>query len=646
MLKSQLKMRIWAGVALVILIPLLALFLFSGDNFDLVKSMFTQNLTNDELIEKMGDFGIKGYVTVSILAMLQVIFTILPAEPVQVLAGLSFGFPFGLLCCLIGVFVGNTVIFVLFRIFGDDLRAYFVRRIRVDLDKVSGSANVALVVLVLYFLPAIPYGMICFLAASLGMKYPRYITITLLGAVPSVCIGVGFGHLAGVTHWWVSVAVLGAVCILLLFAFLKRDALFDKINAYLARPPFSSKTRVRPCGGFRLWVAYVISRLVFLVRGARVRYTNKLGGEVDALSIVLCNHGSFIDFAYAGTLLRKRRANFIVARMYFYKRWVKRLITGFGCFPKSMFAADIESAKNCLRVLREGRVLAMMPEARLSTVGRFEDIQESTFSFLKNAKVPVYSIKIGGDYLADPKWGNGFRQGSLIEAELDILFTPEELAALSVEEIKERTVARLAYDEFEWLAAHPEQRYRSRRLAEGLDGILTLCPKCHGKYTIRAKGRQVLCASCGRLTEMNDRYGFSADFTFPNFAEWYDWQRAEQRRALDSDPDAVLSSPVELRLPSLDGKHFLRTAGKGVCTLSAEGLAYEGTRDGETVSLFFPIEKIYRLLFGAGENFEVYDGECIHYFVPEEKRASVDFYTASAVFYERMLQTAQATALK
>ena len=60
-------MRIWAGVTLVILIPLLALFLFSGDNYDLVKSMFTQDLTNDQLIEKMGDFGIRGYITVTAL---------------------------------------------------------------------------------------------------------------------------------------------------------------------------------------------------------------------------------------------------------------------------------------------------------------------------------------------------------------------------------------------------------------------------------------------------------------------------------------------------------------------------------------------------------------------------------------------------
>ena len=87
-----------------------------------------------------------------------------------------------------------------------------------------------------------------------------------------------------------------------------------------------------------------------------------------------------------------------------------------GAFPKSMFATDLENAKNCLTVLRENRILAMMPEARLSTAGRFEDIQESTYSFIKKAGVNVYTVKICGDYFADPKWGKGFRRGSVVEA--------------------------------------------------------------------------------------------------------------------------------------------------------------------------------------------------------------------------------------
>ena len=634
MIKQNTRAKILAGLILVIVVLLLAVFLFSGENFDLLLSMFDKNCTNEELLEKLGDFGIKGYVTVSILSMLQVVFTFLPAEPAQVLAGLAFGFPFGIACCMVGVFLGNTAIYVLFKIFGNSIRDFFVKNLNVDLENGTSAARVTLIIFILYFLPAIPYGMICFMAASLGMKYRRYITVTLIGSFPSVCIGVVFGYLAGETSWIFSVIVVAVIVVLLLLLMFRREAMFKKINAFLSTPPYSSKTTVRSYSKFSLSVAYVISRIVFFFRGVRVRYVNKLGKDVDSPSIVLCNHGSFVDFAYAGTLIRKKTPNFIVARLYFYKKWVGNLLRRFGCFPKSMFAADLESAKNCLKVLRGGGVLAMMPEARLSTVGKFEDIQEGTYSFLKKAGVPIYTIKIHGDYLASPKWGNGIRRGSFVEAELDILLTAEELKSLSLEEIKSSVEERLYYNEFEWLKTKPKIRYRSRRLAEGLENILTRCPDCGARYSIRTKKRSVFCEKCGPIAKINNRYSFGTDAPFENFALWYDWQKEALFNEISENPDFALSSHVEFRLPSKDGKTMTRHAGEGVCTLNREGLKYEGTRDGEEVTLFFPIGEIYRLLFGAGENFEIYLGSEIHYFVPDEKRSAVDWYIASAILVD------------
>ena len=65
----------------------------------------------------------------------------------------------------------------------------------------------------------------------------------------------------------------------------------------------------------------------------------------------------------------------------------------------------------------------MIPEARLSTTGRFEDIQGNTYSFIKKSGVDIYTIKISGDYLADPKWSKGMVRGSKVEADFDLLLT-------------------------------------------------------------------------------------------------------------------------------------------------------------------------------------------------------------------------------
>ena len=611
----------------------MAVFLFSGDNLDLLKSIFAEKHTNEELREKLSEFGVKGYITIGILAMLQVVFPFLPAEPVQVISGIAFGFPIGLICCTTGVLVGNLFIFIMYKIYGNRIQQFFVKNIHFDFDKASSSKKVTFIIFVLYFLPAIPYGMICFFAASVGMKLPRYVTVTILGAVPSVCIGVGLGHVAIEQSLIIAILIFLVVITLLMVLMLKREIIFAKINAYLDAK-YTSKTVVQKCSPFIIDTAYVISKIALFFKGIKVKYTNKVGGEIENPSIVLCNHGSFLDFVFAGTLIRKKRPNFIVARLYFYKKLYAKIMRKGGCFPKSMFTTDLDSAKNCLRVLKSGDVLAMMPEARLSTVGKFEDIQEGTYAFLKKAGVPIYTIKLQGDYFASPKWGNGLRRNSYIEAEIDILYTKEQLETLSVEEIGAGVKERLYYDEFEWLKTKPKIKYKSRKLAKGLENILVRCPKCGEKHSIITKGRRVMCEKCGFELELDNRYSFKENEFFENFADWYEWQNNKIYDEIVKNADYTLTSHVKLKLPSNDGSTLLRYAGEGVCTLNKEGLTYVGTKDGSQFEILFPLSKVYRLLFGAGEDFEVYLGNELYYFIPDEKRSCVEWYMTSKLLYD------------
>jgi uncharacterized membrane protein YdjX (TVP38/TMEM64 family)/1-acyl-sn-glycerol-3-phosphate acyltransferase len=641
MAKKGFKRKLTILILLIGIAIGLTAFLLSNENIAIFKGIFSKDdITRAEVQQMLSELGIRGYVTIAVLAMLQVIVAFLPAEPVQVIAGISFGFPLGLLLCAIGVFVGNTIIFILYKLYGEKLREYFVKNIHLDFDKMAKSKRVTLIVFILYFLPAIPYGMICFFAASFGMKFPRYITVTLLGAIPSICIGVGLGHAAIASSLALSITICALLILVIAVVMIKRDAIFKKVNEFIDGTQ-DGKFKVKKYSRIKLSIAYVISRIVFFLRGVKVKYVRRVD-KLETPSIVLSTHGSFIDFAYAGSLTKETAPNFIVARLYFYKNIVGSFIREFGCFPKSMFAGDIESAKNCLSVIKGGGVLAMMPEARLSTAGKFEDIQPGTYDFIKKMGVTVYSVNIGGNYLASPKWGDGLRRGSLVEAELDILFTKEEIRELSVEEIKERCERRLYYDDLKWLEEHPEVRYKKKTLAEGLENILVKCPKCKELYTIRAKGHDIFCDRCGRLATLSDRYLFDTDAPFSDFGKWYDWQFEEMKREILDDPDYALTSKVTFKLPSKDGHTMLYTAGEGVCTLNREGLTYVGTKDGEEVTLTFPIKNLYRLLFGAGESFEVYVGRTIHFFLPEEGRSAVSWYIASLILndlYEARLLT-------
>lgn len=621
--------KIWIVLAVLGVVALLIGFALSGGNFDLLKSLIVKDLSNEEMSEQLRSFGWRGYIATTALAALQVVFTFLPAEPVQVVGGFAFGFPVGLLCCMVGVLLGNTLIYMLQNIFGDQLRSFFTRKLKLDLEKIAQSSKGAIIIWILYLLPAIPYGMICFIAASMGMSYRRYIFVTCLGALPSVCIGVGLGYIAIVSSNVVLLCTLGALILIAAIIFCLRDRLFSRLNKFATKYKKTTTHKVQPVNTIMLNVLYFGVRAYIRLCGVKIKKTNKIG-KPNKPALVLCNHGSFIDFIYAMSLLRKSKPHFIVARLYFYNKKLGWALRKLGAFPKSMFAMDMENAKNCLTVLKNNEILAMMPEARLSTAGQFEDIQETTYAFIKKSGVDVYTVKICGDYLADPKWGRGFRRGAVVEAELDLLFTAEQVQSLPLEDLKQGVEQRLTYDEFQWLEQRPDIHYRSAHLAEGLENILSVCPKCGKKYTLSTEKNQIFCQHCGKLTSLDDRYGFDEGFRFANLAQWYGWQMELLKQEIAADKDYTLSSDVELRLPG-NGKGLTRHGGYGVCTLNRDGLTYSGTKDGENVQLHFSIQRIYRLLFGAGENFEIYDGTQILYFVPEEKRSAVAWYMTSMI---------------
>ena len=637
--RQQTKQKVLIAAGVTVVVALLIVLALSGGNLELLRGVFKQDFSTEELSDRLRDFGWRGYIVMAALTALQVLCTVLPAGPVQVLSGFAFGFPVGLACCAAGALLGYALIFMLEKLFGDRVRAFFFRKLNLDTGKIAGSGKVVLILLALYLLPVIPYGAIGFLAAGTGMSYRRFLVVTGLGTLPTMCVGVGLGCMVVVSDWTVTVCVFAVLILLAVVLFCKRNLLLSRLDGFAAKSKKSSKNKVQPVNAFVMNTLYFGIRLYLFLCGIHIKTVNRVGTPKSP-AIVLCNHGSFVDFIYAAALLRKFKPHFIVARLYFYNTILGFLLRKVGSFPKSMFAVDMENAKNCLTVLKNGEILAMMPEARLSTAGRFEDIQESTCSFLKKAGVDVYTVKINGDYLADPKWGKGFRRGSVVEVELDVLYTAEQICALSPEEMKQGVEQRLSYDEFDWLAQRPNIRYRSPRMAEGLENILSVCPVCGGKYTITTQKDKVCCDCCGYLTSVNDRYGFDEGFRFEHLGQWYDWQKAGLEQEIARREDYVLTSKVELRLPG-SGRGLTRHGGMGVCTLNREGLTYSGTKDGEEVELRFPLRRIYRLLFGAGENFEIYDGAEILYFVPEERRSAVEWYMTSMILHDGSVEASQ-----
>ena len=610
--------------------------IFRDDIARFTVRLFSGEITKESAKEFMQSFGWRGMVIIPVFSMLQVVLTFLPAEPVQVVAGMSYGLWVGIGLCMAGVFVGNNIMFLLSRTLGVKLTRYFRKNIDIDLTGGAASWRISLAVLILYFLPAIPYGLICFMTASTGMKYPRYIILTTLGSLPSVLIGAALGVIAIETGFLVALITLAVLIVVIIVMFCLRKKIFAAINRAIAKgnEPHTTAHKVNKPNAFIYKSAQVFVG-TYLRSKVKIKISNPFK-RLPRPAVVLVTHPSFMDWAYAALALKKDLGNFIIARYYYFHKKLAWLVKKVGTLPKSMFTTDIESARNAFRVIKNGGLLCLMPEARLSTAGKTEQINHMSAKKLKTLGAPVYTVHIDGAYLAKPKWGRGFRKGAVVEARVGKLFDSERLMQMSEAEVVGEIEKAMNYNDFRWLSKHPEIKYKSKRIAEGMENILSRCPDCGEEFSLKSCGNSLYCEKCGFKAAVDERYAFrreggSGGELPENLQQWYERDEAQLREEIIADAEYVLKDKVRLKFPDRTGKSFFVEVGEGECTLSREGFSFDGTVNGEPHTLKVKQNEMYRLLFGAGENFEIYYGKDYYYFIPSDVRSCVKWYTASGI---------------
>lgn len=75
----------------------------------------------EESIKEMGIFGV---ITLCLIQVFQIIVAFLPGEPIEVVAGITYGTFGGLIICLVASLIGSVIVFWLVRIFGYPLVSY------------------------------------------------------------------------------------------------------------------------------------------------------------------------------------------------------------------------------------------------------------------------------------------------------------------------------------------------------------------------------------------------------------------------------------------------------------------------------------------------------------------------------------------
>ena len=324
----------------------------------------------------------------------------------------------------------------------------------------------------------------------------------------------------------------------------------------------------------------------------RTKITRKGTEELKPPYLLLCKHNAFLDFKVATKAIFPHRANYIVAIDGFIGR--EGLLRNVGCICKRKFTEDVGLIRHLQTVIKNGDVAVIYPEARYSLCGTTAVLPSSLGKLCRLLKVPVVTLICHGHHVNSPFWNLHDRGVAPTEAELSLLFTPEDLQAMTPDEINRKIVEAFRYDDFAWQKKRGIRTpYKGR--AEGLHKVLYQCPACGTEFRMTSKGTKLICSACGKSWTMSELGELSADegtTEFSHIPDWYEWERANVRREVENG--TYTSGVLPVHVDSLpNAKRYIRL-GQGTLVHDMDGFHVQGTDfDGDPFSMEKPVPSLY-----------------------------------------------------
>ena len=310
--------------------------------------------------------------------------------------------------------------------------------------------------------------------------------------------------------------------------------------------------------------------------------------KYEGAKFIIYNHQSRFDWVNIVKMTKGRRINFVIGYNEFFRSHFKLIFKLVRSIPKKNFTQDIVSVKAMTKIIKEGGIVCFSPEGMSSITGHSQPIAPGTGKFLKHFGVPIYAMKSQGAYLVNHKVCLDNRQG-MMEAELCCLLTPEDLKALSPEEIDAKINEYLWQDDYDW---NFEKKYHFKHMENAtshFEDLAYYCPKCGKEFGIVTKGNEIRCEHCGNGATLDDQYMFHPfeNAVIPmSLSKWVDLERHNEYLRIKSDPnyEFIVDDCVLGELPKykyLTHKKTSIPCGKGTVKVNHEGFFFDGERDGK-----------------------------------------------------------------
>ena len=344
--------------------------------------------------------------------------------------------------------------------------------------------------------------------------------------------------------------------------------------------------------------------------------------QVPGPFLLVCNHNTDLDPLMIGCSFTDQM--YFIASEHLMRagfggrlvRWLQDPI------PRQKGGSASSAVLTALRRLKNGYNVAFFPEGNRSWDGMTAPFPAATGKMARSAAAAgatLVTYRLEGGYFTSPRWAGksvhkGYCSGHLVNT-----YSPDELRAMTPAQINDVIARDIHVDDY---ALQREKRisFGSKNIAEHMETLFFVCPKCGALSTLRSSGDTLRCTAC----DLSVRYlptGFvEGDIPWDNLRDWNLWQTGQLRALCENAGDEPIFSDTEMELYDVETAKERVLREKGVSALYRDRLELPGA--------VLPLEEI-RGMSVRGDQ-DLYIGTDRDYYLlrSDEVRCVVRYLTA------------------
>ncbi len=149
------------------------------------------------------------------------------------------------------------------------------------------------------------------------------------------------------------------------------------------------------------WICKVVlvvgMRIVFR---PKIRYSNKAAVKEyrNKPAIFIVNHTTLYDGIVMFSVLNKYKANILIAKDWYEKKYIKTILEGNRCIPLDRNGLDTNWLRASVKAVKKGESICIFPEGHRSKIDTLDTFKSGFTLLSQMTGAPIIPVYLSGEY--------------------------------------------------------------------------------------------------------------------------------------------------------------------------------------------------------------------------------------------------------